>query len=239
MTKQRSVEYMKHACHSFLAAFVGWLVPFIGFLGYLQFGPGFGYITDFQSLLFWPLLFTFLGWLILALPLALTLRSERFRSLGMIVLLATASTGLSFLAIAAMFRFTILFMIWWPLLIGIIGGILFWILERTNPIPDWLCWTLPIVFFPFVRFVLLPLGIAFFPYTTHVLGEGAIGREALYRVIESIRVGDTYEDLHRRFPQIFSQPTYGTSSYSGDGWSYSITFDEQRQRVVDVKVKRN
>jgi hypothetical protein len=126
-------------------------------------------------------------------------------------------------------------LIWWPVLIGLIGGIVYWLLQRSQPLRGWVFWSIPVLFFPFVRFVVLPIGIAFFPYTTHVLAEGAIGREALIGVIKRIEVGDTYQELHRRYPQIFYQPVLGISS-SGGGCSYSIQFDDTRARVVKVEI---
>ena len=170
--------------------------------------------------------------------MALSLPGEWIRSLPVTVTVATMSTTLVFLAIVALFQFGLFPLIWWPVLIGMIGGTIFWLLQRFQPLHGWTFWIPPIVFFPFGRFVLLPIGIAFFPYTTHLLAEGAIGQEAVYAVIQRINVGDSFEDLHRRYPQIFTEPIIGMSSYSSDGTSYSISFDDKRERVTKVELKK-
>jgi len=230
---------MNKAAHSFFSAFIGWLLPFVGLLASMQFrSTGFGYITDFGFFLAWPLIFTFLGWLLVGLPLSLKIGKGRESKYWLCLWSWTLATTLSFLLVAALFRFGIIFLIWWPILIGLIGGSTFWLLEVKFPIPASLAFLLPILFFPFVRFALLPIGIAYFPYTTHVLAEGAIGQEALYAVIERIEVGDTFEELNQRYPQIFEQPILGTSSHSGNGWFYRIKFDESRHRVIEVEVNK-
>jgi hypothetical protein len=227
---------MNRAAHSFFAAFAGWLIPFVGYLAWLQFDErGFGYITDFEFLLFWPLLFTAIGWLVVGLPIAISLGRAAVPGIGKVILISTAATTATFLCIAALFQIGLMTLIWWPVLIGLIGGIVYWLLQRSQPLRGWVFWSIPVLFFPFVRFVVLPIGIAFFPYTTHVLAEGAIGREALIGVIKRIEVGDTYQELHRRYPQIFYQPVLGISS-SGGGCSYSIQFDDTRARVVKVEI---
>jgi len=228
---------MNCASYSFFAAFVGWLVPFVGLLAWMQFDErGFGYITDFKFLLFWPLFFTVLGWLSVGMPIALSLGRNSRPGFGKVVTIATLATTTTFLGIAALFRFGLMVLIWWPVLIGLIGGSVYWLLARAQFRHSWVFWVTPILFFPLIRFVALPIGIAFFPYTTHVLGEGAIGEGALLEVIKRVKVGDTYEELHRRYPRIFNEPILGRSPH-GDGWFYSIQFDDSRERVVEVTVK--
>jgi hypothetical protein len=230
---------MNRAAHSFFAVFIGWLLPFIGLLSWMQFRTtGFGYITDFEFFLFWPLIFTFLGWLVVGLPLALKIGKGKETRFWVSVVCWTLATTVSFLLVAALFQFGIIFLIWWPVLSGAIAGSLFWLLQVKNSVPAVVAWVSPIIFFPFVRFVLLPIGIAYFPYTTHVIAEGAIGQEALYAVIERIEVGDTFEELNRKYPQIFDQPILGTSSSSGNGWSYSIKFDDGRAKVIEIEVNK-
>lgn len=227
---------MRRASYSFFAVFIGWLIPLVGYLAWMQFGKGFGYITDFAFILFWPLLFSFLGWLLVGLPLVLILKGERFRSPLAIIPVAVASTTVVFLGIAALFQFGLLSFLWWPVLIGLFGGATFWLLQRYEPGKSWIFWIAPVAFFPFVRFVLLPLGIAFFPYTTHVLAEGAIGNEALFAVMRRVQVGDSFEDLNRKYPQLFPEPILGTSFYSGNS-SYTFSFDDSRQKVTKIEVK--
>ena len=230
---------MNKAAHSFFSAFIGWFFPFIGLLTSMQFrSTGFGYITDFDFFLFWPLIFTFLGWLLVGLPVSLKIGRGSETKYWLCLLSWTLATTLSFLLVAALFQFGIIFLIWWPILIGVIGGSIFWFLEAKFPIPTSFSFLLPILFFPFVRFVLLPLGIAYFPYTTHILADGAIGQKALYAVIERVEVGDTFEELHQRYPQIFEEPILGTSSHSGNGWSYRIKFDEDRHSVIEIEIHK-
>ncbi len=199
---------------------------------------GFGYITDFEFFLFWPLIFTFIGWLVVGLPLALKIGKGKETKFRVSVICWTLATTISFLLVAALFQFGIIFLIWWPVLIGAIAGSLFWLLQVKNFVPVVAAWASPILFFPFVRFVLLPLGIAYFPYTTLVIGEGAIGKEALYAVIERIEVGDTFEELNRKYPLIFDKPTLGRSSSSSSGWSYRIKFDETKTEVIEIEVNK-
>lgn len=227
---------MRRASYSFFAVFIGWLVPLLGYLAWMQFGTGFGYITDFAFLLFWPLLFSFIGWLFVGLPLVLMLKGERFRSALVIIPIAVASTTAVFLVIAALFQFGLLYFLWWPVLIGLIGGATFWLLQHYEPRSSWIFWVAPIAFFPFVRFVLLPMGIAFFPYITHVLAEGAIGNEALFAVMHRVKVGDSFQELNGRYPQLFPKPILGTSFYSGNA-SYIISFDDSCEKVTGIEVK--
>ena len=227
---------MKRAAYSFFAAFIGWLLPFIGLMLIRQFGVGFGYITDFEFFLIWPLIFTFAGWLLVGLPVALLLKEETVQNLKFVLLISTGSTTVVFLLISALFKFEIIFLIWWPILIGLIGGSVFWLLNKRQPLQNWVFVIIPILFFPLIRFMVLPIGIEHFPYTTHVLAEGAIGNEALLNVIRKVEVGDTYQELHRRYPQIFSEPIIGTSYSSTEGGEYSIEFDEVGGKVIEVKV---
>jgi len=230
---------MNRAAHSFFAAFVGWLVPFVGYLAWLQFDDGgFGFITDFEFLLFWPLLFTALGWLLVGLPLVLLLGRGAAPGFERVIIIATAATTATFLTIATLLPLGLMTFVWWPVLIGLIGGSVYWLLQKLKPPRAWAFWIAPILFFPFVRFVALPIGVACFPYTTYVLADGIIGNEVRIRVIKRVDVGDTYDELHRRYPLIFRQPVLG-SSFSGGGWTYSIRFDDSRQRVVQVLITRD
>ena len=226
---------MRAAAHSFFSVFLGWLIPFVGYLGVMQSGS---YITDFRFLLFWPLLFTSLGWILVGIRLAISLSKKEDLKLVTSVVSWTAATTLSFLVLAAVFRFGLLFLIWWPFFMGVIAGVSFWYLQRTARIPAWALIAIPLVFFPLVRYVLVPVGVRYFPYTTHVLGEGAIGNEALLNVYSSINIGDTYEHLHRAYPQIFDQPILARSSYGGGGRGFSIRFDATRSYVTFVEVRR-
>ena len=142
---------MKSAGYSFLAAFVGWLLPFAGFLLFIQIK--YGHINDFDFLLFWPLFFTLLGWFFVALPL-IFFAKEKLRSLRNAILLFTTATTLTFLAIEGLTQFGIMLLIWWPVFLGIIGGSVYWALEKTKAMPVWLCWIIPFLFFPFAYLIL-------------------------------------------------------------------------------------
>ncbi|MEM7146034.1 MAG: hypothetical protein AAF591_12930 [Verrucomicrobiota bacterium] len=229
---------MNRAAHSFFAAFVGWLLPFVGYLAWLQFNSsGFGYITDFGFLLFWPLLLTFVGWAAVALPMSLNLWKDQIPTLGKTILISTTATTGTFLLIAAWFRFGLIWMLWWPVLIGLIGGAIFWLLEKWHPRHVWTFWLIPILFFPFVRLVALPIAVNQFPYITHVLAEGAISPEARINVIKRIQVGDHFNDLQVKYPKFFTTPVKNTS-FSGGGWEYYIRFDHPGGQVVEVSAGR-
>jgi hypothetical protein len=230
---------MKTASYSFLAAFVGWLVSSAIYLP--QLGVGAEPLSlrgDLESLLFWSLFFTLLGWAAVGLPLALKLNEIRHRRFFFVVAAATLSTTFTFGLIAALTGFVLIFLVWWPVLIGIIGGMSFWLLEQKRRVPAWVCWALPITFFPFMKFVVLPIGVAHFPYTTHVFAGGIAGKEALFNVIEMVKVGDRAEDLHHRYPEIFQYPKGGGQFASVDGWFYSVSFDDEGHRVTEVVINK-
>lgn len=209
-------------------------------MGWMQFSTeGFGYITDFEALFFWPLLFTGLGWLLVGLPLVRLLYLWRVQSFFAVVMFSTLATTLGFLALAALMQFGIIFMIWWPVCIGLIGGSVYWLLSRYEPLSAWIWGTVPILFFPFVVYVLYPVGLLWFPYTTFILMEGAVGPEAEFAVIEQVKVGDSYQDLQRRYPEFFQGPSLSKSySWGNIEWYYRIEFDRPGGRVTKVEVIR-
>jgi hypothetical protein len=228
------------AAYSFFAAFIGWLVPFVGYLALLQSGViGSGEITDFSFLLFWPLLFTGLGWLLVGLPFALFRPEQEKLTTGRGLLLGTSVTTVTYLALAIWLGWFILVFIWWPILIGLIGGAVYLTLLRKQPFQEklWPFWVAPFLCFALTRWVVLPVTEQYFPYTYYVLGEGAIGPEAEWSIIERIEPGDRWEHLHRRYPALFAEPTSSIHKVQGNGWSYFLRFDESG-RVSEVQVKR-
>lgn len=229
---------MNRAAHSFFAAFAGWLIPFLGLMVGLKLANG--RIMDFGFWLSWPLLFTALGWLVVGLPIALSFSTDALPKLRKVILIATAATTVTFISFALLSQIAslILWLLWWPVLIGVIGGSIYWALQRTQPLRGWVFWVTPLIFFPLVRYVVLPIGIAFFPYSTHVLAEGAIGREAEIEIVKRVKVGDTYQELHRRYPRMFerrSSMSNGIWAISGGDWLVHIEFDDE-ERVTSVEI---
>lgn len=223
---------MTRAAHSFFAAFAGWLAAFVGLMAWLQID---GYITDFPFYAFWPLAVTFAGWLVVALPIVVLARGDRMRRPGFVIAIATAATSAVWLAVAAALSMPQSpEWWWWPLVIGVVGGAVYWVLETRQPLRPAVWWVAPFAIVALARYVALPAGIRFFPYATYVITEGVIGQEAEVAVIERVRVGDTYADLHRRYPQIFDTPTLGMA-----GQRYSIAFDALGGRVTRVETHRD
>lgn len=221
---------MTRASHSFFAAFAGWLAAIVGYLAWQQAEDG--HITDFAFTLFWPLAVTFAGWLVVGLPLALWLGDERIRRLGLVVGVATTATLATWAVIVAALDFPLTSWVWWPLAIGVVGGATLWLLEQRRPFRSWVCWVVPLAFFPAVRYGLLPIGVRWFPYTTYVVGKGVIGPEAELAVIRTVKVGDTYDDLHRRYPAIFDAPYLSTTNDR-----YTLAFDALGGRVTRVEIR--
>ena len=228
---------MKKVANSFLSIFIGWLVPFASFLAWMQFrNSGDGRITDFEFLLYVPLCFTALGWVVIGIPLSLLIgRGGRTRFRVSVVAWMTV-TIISFLFISAVFRSRVIVLIWWPISMGFLAGCVFWVLEKKVRIMPIVAFLIPMLFFPFIRFILLPIGITFFPYSTHILGEGIIGDEPIYRIMQDVKVGDSFEELNRKYPQIFAEPFLNRSSGSKSSWFYFIEFDENRERVIYINV---
>ncbi len=223
---------MTRAAHSFFAAFAGWLAAFVGFMGWRQVD---GYITDFEFYAFWPAAVTLVGWLAVALPIVLLARDDRMRRPGFAIGIATAATSAVWLAVAAALSMLLSpEWWWWPVVIGVVGGAVYWLLETRRPLRPAVLWVAPFAVVAFAYYVALPVGIRFFPYATFVITEGVVGQAALLAVIEQVRVGDTYADLHRRYPQIFDEPILGMASED-----YAIDFDALGGRVTRVEIRRD
>lgn len=220
------------AAYSFFAAFVGWLVGFVALLMWIQ---SRGSITDFEFLLLWPLVVTFAGWLLVGLPIALLLSDERARRPGAVLVLAVAAAMGAFGAVNLLFGFGLTWMSFWPLVIGVVGGGAFVALVRWRPRHTWVLWVAPMLLFASVRYVAVPLSVAYLPCAAASWGDGVLGVEAQVRVYRSATVGDSWDDLHARCPHVFDEPflARGVGGRSGQE-RVDLEFDRPGGVVVSV-----
>lgn len=71
-----------------------------------------------------------------------------------------------------------------------------------------------------------------------MLLEGAIGPEAELNVMPSIAIGDSFEELRRRYPALFERPMLSRSARLGGGAGYELRFDTLGGIVTEVSVRR-
>lgn len=227
---------MVPAAQSFFAAFCGWLVPFVGTLAVMQFGPGFGRITDFGFTAFWPLAVTAFGWLVVGVPVARALARVEDLTLARSILTWTVATTASFLPVVLLSSFELLGLTWWPATTGVVGGAVFWTLRRRRFEVRTVLFGTPVLLPLFVWFVVVPLGVRHAPYTTLVLLDGAIGPQAELNVISTIEVGDTFDELQQRYPALFEMPMGGKDAGLRGGAGYRLRFDGVGGTVTEVQV---
>ena len=61
----------ERAAVSFLGAFLGWCMAYWGYAAYQVQVGGFGRVTDFAAMLFWPAAHIFVWWLVFVLPVVM------------------------------------------------------------------------------------------------------------------------------------------------------------------------
>jgi hypothetical protein len=231
-SKSELLPILSTAAGSFFSLFVGWLIPSIGFQVWrIYHTPEFGYWN--LNYVLTSLELTFFFWLFVGFPICTRIGKGESTKLWVCLASLTAATTVLFLPIGFNESYHL---IWSPILIGLIGGGVFWLLEVKIPFPSMVSFLVPVLFCVLVRYLLYPLGIAYFPYTTFVATEGMIENfRAECAVIERVQIGDTFEELNRRYPKIFDE-FVSFRSVGGDT-GYRFEFDKESRKIVEVNVK--
>jgi hypothetical protein len=238
------------AARSFFALFAGWAVAFVTQILWQVYRPGFGYVTDFEFFLFWPALFALVGWSIFGLPVVY-LTPERLASRWYIcILVGFAVCIVAYLLLVCSWAREMIRLIWFPAIIGAVGGFTYWLLGRpsidalfahSRSVAILVLCLAPWLAVSAFAFALWPAIIRVSPYLAFRFGASESRARAEYEIYSRIRPGDTFADLHMRYPTIFTEPIMGASgsgSAASFEWSYHITFDESRSRVANLEVKR-
>jgi hypothetical protein len=193
----------KAAAASLFALFAGWSAAFVVLIGWQVHSGGFGYVTDFQFWLFWPAMIVALAWLLFVVPLIVFAKPTGifYRPL----LAAGAWAGLAVLAYVVLvctWAADAFYLIWFPALVGGTAGLLFPLLARSR-FPSYLFWASPSIIAVFVSCVLWPSLEFMAPNFTYTYGTPGARDRSLFRVVRSIKVGDSSAELQRRYPAIF------------------------------------
>ena len=230
------------AALSFFGIFIGWCVAIITLVCWQVFAPGFGYVTDFSFFLFWPALFGFIGWLIFVLP-AVYLISDGHWLLRLPFIVATGAVyGICvYLVLVCTWLTGGWTLVWFPAIMGGIGGAVYSLLLRWQILARFrtgaaICFFLmPLALLLLFALVVWPFVIDRFPYTAYVFGDYQSRDQAHLRILKSIRRGDTYSELHRKYPRIFTEP-FLSQSGGGTHYTYSISFDETATSVKEIEI---
>lgn len=225
--------------------FVGWCVAFITLIAWQVLRkPGFGYVTDFTFFLYWPALFGFIAWAAMVVPL-LSWLDENNRWLQLSVIWASgAALGIVvFALLVCTWSPSLAVFAWFPAIQGSVGGIIYaglgrwsWLEERPARAQAFLL-AGPLVVLLLFGCVIWPLVIDHAPYFAYVFGADRSRAAAHLRILQRIKIGDTFTDLHRRYPKLFSEP-YLSSTGNIDGHhSYRITFDQTRNNVTEISIQ--
>lgn len=235
------------AARSFFALFTGWAAAFITLILWQVYGPGFRHVTDFDFFLFWPAVFALVGWVLFGLPLVY-FSPERLASRWYVCsLVGIVVCVLAYLLLVCTWLPESFRLAWFPAIIGAIGGFTYWMLGlsaclgRSPRVAIPALFLAPAMAVTAFAFLIWPLALSATPYLAYRFGDYRSRARAEYEIISRIKLGDTYAELHRRYPTIFDQPILSRSSSgtpAGLGWSYHIVFDETRTYVTKIDVQR-
>lgn len=133
---------------------------------------------------------------------------------------------------------------WFPAIVGGIAGLLFPLLARSR-FSSYLLWAGPSVVVIFFWCVLWPSLEIMVPNFTYTYGTQSARDRSMFRIIQTIKVGDSSVELRRRYPAIFADPFSdrggdGFSSMGGGGtteryeFNYNISVNQKTGLVDDV-----
>jgi hypothetical protein len=230
---------------SFVGMFAGWCAAFTTLIAWQVLRkPGFGYVTDFTFFLYWPALFGLVAWAICVAPLLSWLEDENPWLRPSIIWASGALLGLVlFLLLVCTWAPSLVVFAWFPIIQGAVGGIIYaglgrwsWLEKR----PAWARTILmsgPPVLLLCFSLLLWPLVIHRAPYFAYRFGADESRAAAHLRILQGVKVGDTFADLHRLYPKLFSQP-YLSSTGNIDGHhSYRIRFDPSLDHVTEISIQ--
>ena len=93
----------------------------------------------------------------------------------------------------------------------------------------------PVALLVLFSFFLWPFVTAHIPYVAYLFDAYQSREDAQLQILKSIRTGDTFACLHRRYPRIFIEPFLGQSG-GGSYFTYSMSFDETRTYVTEITI---
>jgi hypothetical protein len=238
------------AARSFISLFAGWATAFVTQILWQVYRPGFGYVTDFGFFLFWPALFALVGWAVFGLPLVYFTPERIASRWHLCIVVGIVVCVLAYLLLVCTWLPQSFRLAWFPAIIGAVGGFTYWLLGRAPAasfLARWRRVAVPAMFLaPGIAvaafaFLIWPVVLRVSPYLGYRFGAYESRALAEYEIYSRIRPGDTFSDLHRRYPAIFDEPMLSRSSnqtIKDFEWSYHIVFDETRTYVTKIDVKR-
>lgn len=232
---------------SSISIFIGWCCAFLALL--LIFVEEDGYITDFEFLLFYPAVYVFMGWLFFVVPVVSQVDHRRlmFRPDHSVVF----GAGYGVLAFVILTGITGLWVLWVNLyyvsfaaIVGTVMLVVYSIAIRSTQIQglarkpyfSMSTFSIPVASVLCFSLLIWPAVERLLPAVTYRYGSPRARNRIEERVIRSIKVGDKLEDLQAKLPDKFGSG-HSFSGYRGDGFSYSISFKDDRVASVQIKNK--
>jgi hypothetical protein len=241
------------AARSFFSLFLGWLAA-CGWDYFSKLCSGAGFIDQTLFLSVYHAAVSILGWLLFGLP-TIFLAPQRWASRWYICLSVGITIGvLAYLLLLCTWCPDGLRLPWFPsfpAILGGVGGLSYWLLgtapanriqQRSQPVSIAALYLLPCFAYLTFLFVVWPALIKWSPHVVYRFGDGESRSRAEYQIFTHIKAGDTFSELHQRYPAVFDKPILGGSGSGHVGkfaWSYRIKFDESRRYVTQVDVKRD
>ena len=203
-------------------------------------------INDFEFMLFYPAIYVFAGWLIFVVPIVSRVdhRHRMFRPDCSVIF----GVGWGIVAFIVLTGLTGLWPLWTEgYLVGfaaIVGGAMLLTYAIAVQHPRVQAWaqgpyfsvvtvSIPILFL-LSSVLLWPTIERVFPAVSYRYGSAQTRNRVEGHVVRGIRVGDRFEDLHRKLPDLFVAPT-ALSSGRGDGFSYTILFKDGQVSSIEIK----
>lgn len=231
------------ALFSFFSLFIGWCAAITTLVCWQVFVTDYGYVTDFNFFMFWPALFAVCGWLIFVVPAINIVRREQpVMQFPAIIVTGAVYGVLIYLILVCTWATGTWRLAWFPAVMGGVGGGVYSLLMR-SPLTDHLrgyramtLFLAPAVILCTFSFVIWPLVTRHLPYVAYVFGAGESRAAAHLQIFKHIRKGDTFTDLHRRYPRIFKQPIR-SMLIEDSGFHFSISFDKTGTYVDKVEFR--
>jgi len=231
-------EEMKLAT-SFFAVFCGWASSF---LLLMLFGAiSWGRITDFNSLLWNPLMFGFLGWIIFGLPFVyLVPVDSRFLRFPWSPLVGAC---LSLVAYWILIGWALVPLVYMHVFAGMIGvfalPIYSLMIRRAHGMSRvsriylvLVSMGSPFLLFFTFQYALWPSMERLFPGLLSSHGTWQTQQRILERTLEKLEVGDAFEDLRRRLPDVFREPAMSVN-LDANGGRYTIYFKDGKVSQIE------
>ena len=233
------------AARSFFGMFTGWCAAFLTLIAWQVLRlPGFGYVTDFEFFLAWPAIFGFIGWAIFVVPMLAWLDEDNRWLQPSTIWASGAVYGIVvFALLVCWWGSSLMGLAWFPAIQGGVGGLVYAWLGRWTW-PEWnTAKAMPAFFLGpaallcLFTFVVWPLVVANAPYLAYQFGADASRAAAHLRILGSIKKGDTFADLQRRYPKLFREPYQSSVGNIDAHHSFRIRFDKTSTYVTEISIQ--